>query len=94
MAHFELVKLFVNIDEDKDYVEFIQDYAPRNLGKGRSPYAKFYRDLKSNKRFMVVSGLPMVKPDGEKFVVGFISIKNGFRSKANKEFGRLISYQF
>jgi len=36
---------------DKDFVEFVQDYAPRSLGKEHSPYAKFYRDLNTNKRF-------------------------------------------
>lgn len=56
---------------DKDYVEFRQDYAPRSLGKEHSPYAKFYRDLKSGKKFMVVSGLPMVKPDGTKIEAGW-----------------------
>ena len=40
---------------DKDYVEFFQDYAPRSLGKEHSPYAKFYRDLKSGKRFRQVT---------------------------------------
>lgn len=69
---------------DKDYVEFVRGYAPRSIGKEHSPYAKFYRDLKSNKRFMVASSLPMVKPDGKKIEVGFTSIPTGgFRSKAN-----------
>jgi len=53
---------------DKDYVEFYQDYAPACVDgkrvKGQSPYAKFYRDLLSGKRFMVCSGLPMVTPEG------------------------------
>ncbi len=60
---------------DKDYVEFYQDYAPAFVNgvkvKGQSPYAKFYRDLKSNKRFMVVSALPMVDADGVKIEVGW-----------------------
>lgn len=72
---------------DKDYVEFCQDYAPRSLGKGHSPYAKFYRDLKSGKKFMVASGLPKVKPDGKKIEVGFtpsVDTPAGkYRSKAN-----------
>ena len=68
---------------DKDYVEFYQDYAPRSLGKEHSSYAKFYRDLKSNKRFMVVSGLPMVKPDGTKIEVGWFYKKGKYYSKPN-----------
>ncbi|GAJ15527.1 unnamed protein product, partial [marine sediment metagenome] len=42
-----------------------------------------YRDLKSNKRFMVVSGLPMVKPDGQKIEVGWKKRGNRYVSKAN-----------
>lgn len=68
---------------DKDYVEFIQDYAPRSLGKEHSPYAKFYRSLKSNKKFMVVSGLPMVKPDGTKIEVGWLYAEGKYYSKPN-----------
>ncbi|MDP2728987.1 MAG: sialidase family protein, partial [Dehalococcoidales bacterium] len=56
---------------DKDFVEFFQDYAPVKLGKGYSPYAKFYRDLNSDKQFMVVSGLPMVDADGNKIEAGW-----------------------
>lgn len=68
---------------DKDYVEFFQDYASRSLGKEHSPYAKFYRDRKSNKKFMVVSGLPMVKPDGGKVDVGWIYEDGKYTSKPN-----------
>jgi len=68
---------------NKDYVEFCQDYAPRSLGKEHSPYAKFYRDLKSGKQFMVVSGLPMVKPDGSKVEVGWLLVEGKYHSKAN-----------
>lgn len=68
---------------DKDYVEFFQDYAPRSLGKGHSPYAKFYRDLKSGKRFMVVSGLPMVNALGHKIEVGWLYAKGKYYAKAN-----------
>lgn len=64
-----------------DYVEFFQDYAPRSLGKGHSPYAKFYRDLKSGKELMVVSGLPMVNAAGEKVVVGWDEIEAGKKYK-------------
>ena len=68
---------------DKNYVEFWHDYAPRSLGKEYSPYAKFYRDLKSNKRIMVVSGLPMVKPDGTKIEIGWEKQGSKYQSKAN-----------
>lgn len=72
---------------DKDYVEFSQDYAPRSLGKGHSPYAKFYRDLKSGRKFIVVSGLPMVKPSGQKIQAGWVppiaTPAGKFRSKPN-----------
>lgn len=60
---------------DKDYVEFVQDYAPAFVNgkrvKERSPYAKFYRDLKSNKKFAVISQLPMVDADSNKVEVGW-----------------------
>ena len=78
-----LLSYLAKQDIDKDYVEFFQDYAPRSLGKEHSPYAKFYRDLKSNKRFMVVSGLPMVKPDGTKIEVGWSEKKGIYTSKPN-----------
>jgi len=68
---------------DKDYVEFWHDYAPRSLGKEYSPYAKFYRDLKSGKRIMVASGLPMVKALGHKIEVGWLYAKGKYYSKAN-----------
>ena len=75
---------------DKDYVEFYQDYAPAFVNgkrvKGRSPYAKFYRDLKSNKRFMVVSGLPMVNADGAKIEVGWKAAGINYFSEKNNLF--------
>lgn len=76
-----LAKLLTKQGIDKDYVEFYQDYAPRSLGK--SPYAKFYRDRKSNKRFMVVSGLPMVKPDGTKIEIGWEKQGDKYVAKPN-----------
>ncbi len=48
---------------DKDYVLLLQDYGKRIKGVS-SPYARFYRDLKSGKGLMVVSGLPMVDAYG------------------------------
>lgn len=68
---------------DKDYVEFFQDYAPRGQGKECSPYAKFYRDLKSGKKIMVVSGLPMVTATGDKIEVGWLFTKGKYYAKAN-----------
>ncbi len=69
---------------DKDYVELFQDYASRSLGKEHSPYAKFYRDLQSGKRFMVVSGLSMVDADGSKIEVGWrVAGINYFSEKNN-----------
>lgn len=73
---------------DKDYVEFSQDYAAPatvngKLEKGKSPFAKFYRDLKSNKRFMVVSGLPMVDADGVKIEAAWTGDTGKWASKNN-----------
>lgn len=55
---------------DKSLVKLTQDFAPRYVAgkkvKGRSPYAQFYRDDASKKRFMVVSGLPMVNHLGQR----------------------------
>uniref|UniRef100_A0A6M3IJB0 Uncharacterized protein n=1 Tax=viral metagenome TaxID=1070528 RepID=A0A6M3IJB0_9ZZZZ len=79
-----LLKSLAEQGVDKDYVEFSQDYSPRSLGKGHSPYAKFYRDLNSNKRFMVVSGLPMVDADGVKIEAGWkVAGINYFSEKNN-----------
>lgn len=69
---------------DPEFVEFFQDYAPRSLGKEHSPYAKFYRDLKSGKRIMVVSGLPMVNADGVKVSVGWKKTGNTYRTLPNQ----------
>ena len=69
---------------DKDYVEFWHDYAPRSKGREYHPNAKFYRDLKSDKRFMVVSGLPMVNADGVKVEVGWERAGNTYRTRPNQ----------
>lgn len=83
----QVLKMLANQGIDPNYVEFYQDYAPRFIDgvrvKGRSPYAKFYLDLKSGKRFMVVSNLPKVKPNGQKIEVGWLRNGNRFESKAN-----------
>jgi len=57
----------------KDGVEMVQDYGTRNAALGpraavmeRSPYAKLYRDLNSDRKFTVISGLPMVDAYGQK----------------------------
>lgn len=47
---------------DRDYVEFFEDYSPAH------PSAKFYRDLKSNKRIAVFSASPRVTKDGKKII--------------------------
>ncbi len=66
-------------------VEFFQDYAIPAAGETeKSPNAKFYRDLNSNKRFMVVSSLPMVDADGVKIEAGWrIAGINYFSEKNN-----------
>ncbi len=64
-------------------VELSRDYAPRSLGEGYSPYAQTFRDTKSGTRVMVVSGLPMVKPTGEKIRVGWLGSGNQYTSDVN-----------
>lgn len=70
---------------DPAYVEFWHDYAPRSWGKEYNPYAKFYRDLKSGKKLMVVSGLPMVKVEGNKILPAwyYSEIQGKWYSRAN-----------
>jgi len=68
---------------DKDYVELFGDYAPASLGKEHSPYAQFYQDRKSGKRFMVTQGLPMVTADGLPIVAGWERVGNKFVAKNN-----------
>jgi len=81
-----LLKELAKQKVDANYVELLQDYAlPETKDgkpvKGKSPYAKFYRDRRSRKRFAVISALPMVnarnencvatwRPYGSKYVVG------------------------
>lgn len=77
----QLLKRLAEQGIDPEFVEFWHDYAPRNKGKEYSPYAKFYRDLKSNKRFMVVSGLPKVNAVGQKIVVGWDETEVGKKYK-------------
>jgi len=84
-----LLKSLAKQGIDAQEVEFAQDYAPRHdpvtgaFRKEHSPYAKFYRHQKSNKRFMVVSGLPKVKAKGRKIEAGWLWAKNKYYSKAN-----------
>lgn len=78
-----LLKELAKQDIDPNYVEFWHDYAPRSKGKEYSPYAKFYRDLKSGKKMMVASGLPMVKVEGHKIEPGWLYAKGRYYSKAN-----------
>jgi len=60
-----LLKELLRQDIDYKTVEITQDYATRMAGKQRSPYAKFYKDLKSNKQFSVISTMPMVDAYGQ-----------------------------
>jgi len=74
---------------DWRYVELYQDYAPAyDLQgiriKGRSPYAKFYRHIETNKQWMVVSQLPMVNADGIKVEVGWEKSGAKYASKVNQ----------
>jgi len=84
-----LLKSLAKQGIDAQEVEFVQDYAPRYdpvtgaYRKEHSPYAKFYRHRKTNKRFMVVSGLPKVKAKGRKIEAGWLWAKNKYYSKAN-----------
>lgn len=64
-----LLSHLVKAGIDKGFVEFVQDYAAR--APGCSPYTKRYKDLKSNKNFLVSSGLPMCRADGTKLTPGW-----------------------
>jgi len=74
---------------DSRYVEFCQDYAPRSMGREHSPYAKFYRDTRSNKRLMVASGLPMVDAYGFRHELAWRE-KNGVLENGNNIFHCVI----
>ena len=67
---------------DKVGVEFVQDYGKSVKGVS-SPYAKFYRDLNSNKRFAVISQLPMCDADGVKLEVGWDKAGSKYVSRNN-----------
>jgi len=63
---------------NKDYVEFHEDYSRKH------PYAKTYKNLKSNKMFQVISGLPKIrKNDGVKIEVGWDGKNGKFTAKPN-----------
>jgi len=63
---------------DVDYVEFHEDYSASH------PYAKVYRDLKSNKMMQVISGLPKVRKfDGKKIDTGWYRVDGAFIAKLN-----------
>ena len=51
LSHLKRAKI------DPNFVEFTEDYSAAH------PMAKFYKDLRSRKRFQVISGLPMVRSD-------------------------------
>ncbi len=73
----ELLRELVRQGIDEDYVEFHEDYSTEHPG------AKRYRDLKSGKRLMVVSGLPRVEDMGRKIEIGWLLAKGKYYSKAN-----------
>lgn len=78
-----VLKVLANSGIDKDYVEFLYDYAPRNKGRYRSPYTKTYRDLLYGNNIMVSSGLPMVTPEGWKNRPEWLTSGNKFISDTN-----------
>jgi len=73
----EMFRELVRQGIDRDYVEFHEDYTTEH------PSAKFYRDLKSGKQFMVVSGLPRVEDRGRKIEVGWLAAEGRYYAKAN-----------
>lgn len=81
----ELTRQRINASD----VVFSQDYAHRGLGKGHSPYAKFYRGP-NGANFMVVAGLPMVTADNDPIVPGWrVAGTNYFAEKTNLMAGRI-----
>ncbi len=84
-----LIKHLEGLGIDPAGVEFCQDYAmPATVAgkreKGKSPYAKFYKNLNGPESFMVVSGLPMVDADSNKVVAGWrVAGINYFAEKGN-----------
>jgi hypothetical protein len=73
---------------DKDYVLLLQDYGKCIKGVS-SPYARFYHDLKSGKRLMVTSGLPMVDAYGFGHELKWTD-KNGIIENGNNIFHSII----
>jgi len=78
-----LAKVLAKQGIDKDYVELWHDYAPRSKGKEYSPYARFYKDRKSNKMVMVVSILPHVDTLGHKLDCRWILSRGKYYSGIN-----------
>ncbi len=68
---------------DPDYVEFYHDYGPKDEKKGRTPYMKNYRDLKSNIRIAKITNVPKCKSDGTKLKVGFLPVGDTWVSDTN-----------
>jgi hypothetical protein len=64
-----------------------------NMEKGKSPYAKFYLDRKSNERFAVISRLPMVDADSAPIEAGWEAIGEGFEAKNNLFTARVVSLE-
>lgn len=65
---------------DKDFVEFFEDYSPVH------PAAKFYRDLKSNKRVAVFSAYPHVAKDGKKIIPRWLKSGETYHADTNAFF--------
>lgn len=82
-----LRKVLADQSIDADYVELVQGYAPRRVNgevmKGRSPYARFYKDRKSNKRVMEVGILPHCDTLGRKIDCRWIPSGNKYYSGIN-----------
>jgi hypothetical protein len=72
---------------DSRYVEFYQDYGPAfrrgKRIKERSPYAKFYRDLKTGTKFAVISPLPKVTHDGFRITPGWSINGTQYQAREN-----------
>jgi hypothetical protein len=78
-----LIRHLQRLGFDSSFVEFTQDYAPKNTVRRCSPYAKYYTDRISQAQFAVVSNLPMVKNGGHKVEAAWYESQKGWYSRAN-----------
>ena len=74
---------------NRDGVELTHDYALRSGNHSCSPYRKVYTDLNSDKKFLVVSGLPMVDAYGQKHELEWRD-KNGVIESGNNIFHSVV----